>query len=162
MHGSVMAFCANQIDRHHLAAVSTLEVGSYDVNGSVRSLFTGPYIGVDMQAGPGVDRVAVAADLPFADSEFGVVISTEMLEHDFRPWLSIAEMARVLRPGGTLIVTARGYDTRGCFPVHDYPQDLWRFSTGAFKELFDAAGVDPVTVIDDPEVPGVLATGTRR
>lgn len=157
MHGSVMTYVGQQVQALGVAEHPTLEVGSYDVNGSVRQFFTGPFVGVDMRPGPGVDHVAVASKLPFDDGEFGVVISTEMLEHDTRPWKSVAEMARVLRPGGILILTARGYDHRGCFPVHDYPGDYWRFSIGAFRELLDDAGLLPLDVIDDPEAPGVLS-----
>jgi SAM-dependent methyltransferase len=141
------------VDVLGLAGRSVLEVGSYDVNGSVRPFFTGPFVGVDARQGPGVDQVAFADALPFADGSFEVVVSTEMLEHDLRPWRSLVEMARVLRPGGTLLLTARGYDGRGCFPVHDYPDDLWRFSGRSLQILTEDAGL--TTRVDvDPTDPG--------
>jgi 2-polyprenyl-3-methyl-5-hydroxy-6-metoxy-1,4-benzoquinol methylase len=43
--------------------------------------------------------------LPFADEAFDVVLSTEVIEHVPRPELAVGELARVLRPGGTLVVT---------------------------------------------------------
>jgi SAM-dependent methyltransferase len=142
-----------------LAHMEVLEVGSLDVNGSVRPYFTGAYTGVDMREGPGVDKVAEAANLPFDDASFDVVVSTEMLEHDRTFWLSLPEMARVLRPGGHLLLTARATG----FPAHDYPQDYWRFSVDSFRLLFDLAGLESVEIIpdSDPLSPGVFGVARK-
>jgi SAM-dependent methyltransferase len=45
-------------------------------------------------------QVAFAEDLPFADGSFDAVISYDVLEHVVDPFEAIAEIARVLRPGG--------------------------------------------------------------
>lgn len=50
-------------------------------------------------------QIADAAVLPFEDASFDVVVCSEVLEHLFEPQLSVAEVIRVLRPGGRLIVT---------------------------------------------------------
>jgi ubiquinone/menaquinone biosynthesis C-methylase UbiE len=42
--------------------------------------------------------------LPFADAEFDLVGSLNTLHHVSRPELAVAELARVTRPGGTLLV----------------------------------------------------------
>ncbi|MDB0050250.1 hypothetical protein N9F31_02215, partial [Pseudomonadales bacterium] len=48
--------------------LAVLEIGSYDVNGSIRSLFNAQnYVGVDLVEGPGVDVVAGGQSLDFAD-----------------------------------------------------------------------------------------------
>lgn len=88
------------------APVEVLEIGSCDVNGSVRPLFPGAtrYHGLDIVAGPGVDEVADAADWHAPDS-FDVVVSTEVLEHAPR-WEDVVRNAwEALRPGGQLILT---------------------------------------------------------
>jgi SAM-dependent methyltransferase len=158
MHPSVYDWVAAKVAEHNLTAADTLEVGSYNVNGSVRDLFTGPYIGVDMRPGPGVDHVATADRLPFDDDMFEVVVSTEMLEHDPTFWLSIPEMARVLRPGGHLLLTARGNG----FPPHEYPSDYWRFEPEAFRLLFALAGLATLEVTADyPANPGVFGLATK-
>ena len=161
MHESVRRFVAEHVDLFDLAGTDTLEVGSYDVNGSVRDLFTGSYTGVDMRCGPGVDAVAAADGLPFADRSFGAVVSTEMLEHDARPWLSVNEMGRVLRPGGWLLLTCRGFDSRGCFPLHEYPDDLWRFTTRSVRLLLEDAGMTDIRSVEDPQTPGVFAAARK-
>ncbi len=43
-------------------------------------------------------------ELPFADASFDIVASYQMLEHVDEPELAIEEMARVVRPGGVIIV----------------------------------------------------------
>lgn len=167
MHGSVSAWVAEQVSANGLAAKNTLEVASFAQSDlpehcPTRHLFTGPFIGVDKRPGPNVDRVADASDLPFADSTFDVVVCTEMLEHDLYPWGSVREMARVLSPGGCLILTARGFDDRGCYPVHDHPVDYWRFTPGAVFAMLDVAGLVGITTMIDPECPGVFATALGK
>jgi SAM-dependent methyltransferase len=46
-----------------------------------------------------------AAALPFAEGSFDVVLSSECIEHTTGPEQSVAEMLRVLRTGGILVVT---------------------------------------------------------
>lgn len=160
MHASVMDFVRRTVDEYDLSAKSVLEVGSLDVNGSPRSLFTGDYYGIDTQAGPGVDEQMSAHDLcrPIGRPQgFDVIVCTEMLEHDTAPWLSVLRMHEVVTPLGYLILTARGYDERGSFPLHDYPSDLWRFSVAGAEWLLRGAGWEPITVERDPEHPGFLA-----
>lgn len=160
MHDSVMAWVGYQafvMNAHRGQRV--LEVGSLNVNGSVRGCFEArAYVGVDMRDGPGVDIVATADALPFPDASFDVVVSTEMLEHDPAFWLSLAEMGRVLRPGGQLILTTRGNG----FGEHREPQDFWRFMPDSMPRLLDLAGCDPIATALDPEVPGVFMHGVRR
>jgi SAM-dependent methyltransferase len=55
-----------------------------------------------------VDAVGKAADatrLPFEDGSFGLVISSECVEHTPDPARAVGEMLRVLVPGGHLVLT---------------------------------------------------------
>lgn len=160
MHNSVMAWIAANVEG---LAPPTLEVGSYIVNGTVRDLFGGGYVGVDHASGPGVDVVADALTLPFPARTFRTVVSTEMLEHCERPWVALAEMARVL--DGTLLLTARGFDEqRGSFGYHN-PPDLWRFGGAegeAIRAVVTDAGLHVDEVVADPQVPGWFVRASTR
>ncbi len=117
-----------------------LEVGSYNVNGSLREWVrmlmmpsTPRYTGVDIQPGPGVDQVVSANDLVrhFGQAAFDLVISTEMLEHcqDWRG--AVNNMKRVLKPGGLLLLTTRSWG----FALHNEP-DWWRFEVEDVLAIF--------------------------
>ena len=85
---------------------SVLEIGSLDINGSVRSLFAGRvhYHGIDVVEGPGVNEVADAAEW-HAGRSYEVVVSTEVLEHAPR-WDRIVTHAwDAVAPGGRLLLT---------------------------------------------------------
>lgn len=115
-----------------------LEVGAFYVNGGI-SLSLKPvsssYIGTDMRTGGGVDVVVNAHDLVerFGKEKFDTVISFDSIEHDDEFWKSISQMKEILKPGGYLILGAPG---RAC-PLHDHPDDYWRFMPSAFKKFFE-------------------------
>lgn len=84
-----------------------LEIGSRDVNGSLRDLIDVPpseWTGIDLDAGPGVDVVASGHDFG-EDEAYATVVSSECLEHDPGWDLTIRNAVRVLRPGGLLLLT---------------------------------------------------------
>lgn len=47
--------------------------------------------------------------MPFPEDAFDVVVSCETVEHVPDPQLAVRELARVLRPGGTLVLTTPNY-----------------------------------------------------
>lgn len=106
MHYDALVYARRAVDSiPHSSTV--LELGSYNVNGSVRELFktARAFIGVDRREGPGVDIVSDAVDLKLG-SVFDLVISTEMLEHAEDPEKVIQVAWESLKPGGYLILTA--------------------------------------------------------
>ncbi len=165
MHKSVLAWVGATFTQASVAGKSILEVGSYDVNGSVRPLLLahGPlsYLGVDAATGPGVDRVVAAEDLDatFGGDAFDVVVSTEMLEHAANWQDCLWNMTAVLKPGGLLILTTRSPG----FPYHPFPDDHWRFTVPFMRRVLIAAGLVSIEVQPDPDPksPGVLVTACK-
>jgi len=157
VHDSVRSWAASIVWGFGLAELPTLEVGSLDVNGGVRGLFTGEYVGIDMRPGPGVDIEMNAHALGFVDDRFDVVVCTEVLEHDPAFWQTLAEIGRVLRPGGHLILTTRGNG----FMLHEFPGDLWRFMPDSGEVLAVLASCECIESIADPQAPGIFVHGVR-
>lgn len=83
-----------------------LEVGSLNINGTVRVHFEAcAYTGIDVGPGPGVDVVCQGQDYDAADGSFDVVVSCETMEHNPFWRETLANMARLCRAGGLLIMT---------------------------------------------------------
>lgn len=90
---------------------TVLEIGSLDVNGSVRGFFSDcTYLGLDIGPGPGVDLVCAGQDFGAPGGSFDVAVSCEVMEHNPFWEATLANMIRLLRPGGLLIVSCA---TRG-------------------------------------------------
>ena len=90
----------------HFNGTTVFEVGSLDINGSIRSFFDGAtYTGVDVGAGPGVDIVTGGqlVDLPSESSD--VVVSCECLEHNPYWVETLSNMFRIAKPGGLVIMS---------------------------------------------------------
>jgi hypothetical protein len=94
-------FVKNYLDKHKQLKV--LEVGSRDVNGSLRDMFSQHdkwvYTGMDNADGPNVDVVKPyvaygSGAFPFTSMKFNVVVSSSCLEHDSWPWVTFKEMVR--------------------------------------------------------------------
>jgi len=122
-----------------------LDVGSYDVNGNHRDQFDYPveYVGLDVIPGPNVDLVVKDPYVwtEITDGSFDVVISGSTFEHIEFPWLTIREIARVLRPGGLAFIIAPS-----CGPMHRYPVDCYRFFPDGLVALAKWGGLQVVAV----------------
>lgn len=169
MHPSVMQFLRDHVEEAEIRGKELLEIGAQDVNGSPRQVLAGyqpkKYIGIDYGPGKGVDLVMDVKDVTsyFGLDWFDVVVSTEMLEHaeDWRT--AVDQMKRVLRPGGLLVLTARGPG----FMYHGYPHDYWRYTVEDFKKIFSDMWILHLGPDTDHCSPGVFlkarktgATGT--
>ena len=71
------------------------------------------------------------SEMDFKDNKFDVVFIYEVLEHVERPFEASNELFRVLKPGGTLLLS-----TPFIFGIHDAPYDYWRFTKYGLKNLF--------------------------
>lgn len=127
--------------------VRVLDVGSYDVNGSYRSLFDNRnnvyYVGLDMSDGPNVDYVPedpyVWSELQ--DESFDFIISGSAFEHIEYPWLTMEQIFGKLKKGGFACILAP--HTIG---EHRYPVDCYRYFSDGFRALAKWAKFEVVDV----------------
>ena len=101
-----------------------------------------------------LSTIAVATALPYANGSFRYVLCSEVLEHLEDDDAAVAEMARVLRPDGRVVVTVPytgiGYtsflERFGLKTVHDFPGPEFHVRPGyderALKQLFGRHGLE--------------------
>jgi SAM-dependent methyltransferase len=81
----------------------------------------------------------LSARLPFDAEEFDTIILSDVLEHLPEPSACWAEMARILRPAGTVILNVPFY-----FMVHEAPHDYYRYTQFALQRFAEQAGLEAV------------------
>lgn len=142
VRGRIRAF----IERHagNLGA-DVLEVGSRMTSKDAwwivnRDLAQGQWTGIDMQPGAGVDVVANLHELPGEwGDRFSGILCSEVFEHVEYPRRAAQELFRVLRPGGSMVLT-----TLFAFPEHGFPDDFFRYSRSGLQSILIAAGFKSV------------------
>lgn len=114
-----------------------LEIGSrsYESQDTYKPLFPSErfnYTGLDIEEGPNVDLVPAHNFLwnEIPDDTYDLCISGQTFEHNPFFWVTFAEIARVLTPGGFVCIIAPGAG-----PVHRYPFDCWRFYPDSWRSL---------------------------
>jgi len=155
-HVSCIIFGAKNLVKDEISGMDIIEIGSYDLNGSLRSLIEsmkpGKYVGVDIIKGPSVDLICRAEDLvgTFGSESFDVVISNELLEH-VRDWRKvISNIKNICKPNGIILITTRSYG----FFYHGFPYDFWRYELEDMRDIF--SDFEILVLEKDPELPGVF------
>jgi SAM-dependent methyltransferase len=93
--------------------------------------------GTSAQAALGRAEVVYSGDrLPFEDARFDTVLSNQVAEHVPDPRAFFAELVRVLRPGGCLILTVPF-----SYRIHSEPHDYHRFTKYALKRYAEDFGL---------------------
>lgn len=105
MHADVHIFVTNAL-RALPPRERVLEIGSRNINGSVRGLLPGArwYCGIDLQPGADVDVVADGATFRTQEPP-DTVICCEVLEHAANAEAIVANICEQLAPGGVAILT---------------------------------------------------------
>jgi SAM-dependent methyltransferase len=94
----------------------------------------------DVTPAPHVDRVVDVHAMPFEDQTFDCVIGVDVVHHLYHPGHALAEIRRVLRPRGRLILVEPQ-----CFPI----QDPWGPVFAAKKDAMQGNATIPKTVFFD-------------
>lgn len=97
------------------------------------------FVGIDVYPGEHVDAlITPSKPWPLADTSFDFVLCTQVLQHDEHVAHTLAEIQRVLVPGGLVAITAP-------FIQHElHMHDYWRFSSEGLIKLLD----DSYEVVD--------------
>jgi hypothetical protein len=162
-HNLLYALVADLVERLPLAE-PVVEFGSMQVEAGqpndLRPLFAGrEFVGTDLRAGPGVDRIEDLRGLSFGDGEIGTALCLDTLEHCADPMAACRELRRVVSADrGTVVISSVML-----MPIHGYPSDYWRFTPEGLRLLLDGFDEVDVAGMGDPGIPfwvfGVAASG---
>lgn len=104
----------------------------------------GDYIGCDVVQSNGnkADVICKATDLTFPDNSFDTVFSTQVMEHVDNSDKMMSECNRVLKPGGTLILSVPL-----CWELHEEPYDFFRFTKYGLRELSERNNFEVIDIM---------------
>jgi SAM-dependent methyltransferase len=113
------------------------------------------YLGIDIsQNRQGtVDVLAPITSVPLADSSFGVILCTEVLEHVPDTHQAFSELSRLCQPGGIIILT-----TPFAYPLHEEPHDYVRLTPHQITQCAERNGLGIIELTTAGDELQVLAT----
>jgi hypothetical protein len=121
-------------DKYEIADHSVVDVGSLDINGSYRELFTN-YTGLDIVAGKNVDVVA-PGKYDYGEEKYDVVISGQTMEHVEDIYAHVDALAKISKDLVCIIVPTYGWRE------HRHPVDCWRVFPDGLKFLLKRSGLE--------------------
>ena len=118
------------------------------------------YVGLDLPDSPEFtsgrpDVFGDAARLPVRTGSVDTVLSLSVFDQVHEPARALAEMRRVLAPGGVLIV-----EFVQTSPVYRSSPDLWRYTRLGVERLLREAGFEPIEILALGGLPGYVGTAT--
>jgi SAM-dependent methyltransferase len=93
-------------------------------------------IAADIDAGHDLQFVP-DQPLPLEAATFDCVVSFQVLEHVRDVPLYLREARRVLKDGGSFLLS-----THGTWPYHPHPQDFWRWTREGLRTIVEEAGFE--------------------
>ncbi len=76
-------------------------------------------------------------DIPVEDGRFDRIVFNQVLEHLPEPERAVAELFRVLKPGGRILCSVPLF-----FGEHQVPHDYFRYTRFALRRIFEQAGFE--------------------
>jgi SAM-dependent methyltransferase len=97
---------------------------------------------LDLTTENGADYAGTAEETGLPSESFDLVLCTQVIEHCMHPWRALAEIHRILKPSGALIVSAPHV-----WFYHPHPTDHWRFTQEGMIRLCTDAGLEPTVLL---------------
>jgi len=104
------------------------------------------YVGLDLDT-PEARALGVAevyydgGVFPLPDASFDAVLCSQVFEHVFTPGAFLAEIRRVLRPGGRLVLTVPFV-----WDEHEQPRDFGRYTSFGLRAVLEQAGLEVISL----------------
>jgi len=131
------------------------DLGRYEPPGIVvRGLEINPTLAAQAQAHEDARQWDLddPAPLPFEDGCFDAVVAKDILEHLQKPWRTLAEIRRVLKPGGVVIASVICYRSARLWSDYTHARG---FTMKSLREMFADGGFQ---VLDAWRMGGVPLT----
>lgn len=114
----------------------------------------GTYLGVDLAMNPKAEHhIDFDSKTTLPDNYADIVLSNQVLEHVDSPEGYLAEAFRILKPGGTAIITTHGY-----WFYHPTPNDYWRWTSAGLKKTIEKSGFQVSSLFG---IMGLAASGLQ-
>lgn len=98
----------------------------------------GRYIGVDLDLNPKAEvHIDFDSKTTLPDNYCDIILSNQVLEHVDSPHSYLSEALRILKPGGSAIITTHGY-----WYYHPTPYDYWRWTSAGLRKTIEAEGFE--------------------
>jgi SAM-dependent methyltransferase len=135
---------ARAFDGRERAGLVVIDVGCGAM--PYADLFSGArLVGVDHSRDDATpDLLADVLQLPLASACADLVFCSQVIEHVTDPVRLLAECARLLRPGGALVLSAPFY-----WPLHELPHDYFRFTPQGLDHLLRSHGLQVLSLHAD-------------
>lgn len=96
----------------------------------------GKYLGVDLEMNPQAEHhIDFDSKTTLPENYADIVLSNQVLEHVDSPQGYLQEAIRILKPGGTIILTTHGY-----WFYHPTPNDYWRWTSAGLRKTVEQEG----------------------